>query len=40
MPLVDTVRAALPWLLVLLLFLILVTYVPWIALVLPEMLGM
>lgn len=35
-----TVRAAMPWLVLLVLFLILVTYVPWISLVLPNLLGM
>ncbi|MBF8776744.1 C4-dicarboxylate TRAP transporter large permease protein DctM [Pseudomonas fulva] len=36
----QTIRAALPWLSILLLFLILVTYVPYISLALPEFLGM
>ncbi|MNH29089.1 Sialic acid TRAP transporter permease protein SiaT [compost metagenome] len=40
MPLTATVRAAMPWLTLLVLFLILVTYVPWISLVLPNLLGM
>jgi C4-dicarboxylate transporter DctM subunit len=34
------VRAAVPWLAVLLAVLVLVTYVPWISLVLPEALGL
>ena len=37
MPLLQVVRAAAPWLLVLLAFLILVTYVPQISLVLPDL---
>ncbi|MBH3413979.1 C4-dicarboxylate TRAP transporter large permease protein DctM [Pseudomonas putida] len=36
----QTIRAALPWLSILLLFLVLVTYVPFISLALPEWLGM
>jgi len=36
----QTIRAALPWLLILLMFLILVTYVPFISLALPTWLGM
>jgi C4-dicarboxylate transporter DctM subunit len=32
------VRAAMPWLCVLLVFLVLITYVPWISLVLPDLL--
>ncbi|MNW21412.1 DctM-like transporter [compost metagenome] len=40
MPLTATIRAAMPWLLILLAFLILVTYVPWISLALPNWLGM
>ncbi|UVM56751.1 C4-dicarboxylate TRAP transporter large permease protein DctM [Pseudomonas sp. B21-012] len=40
MPLTATVRAAMPWLTLLVGFLILVTYVPWISLVLPDLLGM
>ena len=36
----QTIRAALPWLMILLLFLVLVTYVPFISLALPEWLGM
>ncbi len=37
MSLMHVVRAALPWLSILLVFLIIVTYVPWISLVLPDM---
>ncbi|MCY1506549.1 C4-dicarboxylate TRAP transporter large permease protein DctM [compost metagenome] len=40
MPLTSTIRAAMPWLMLLLGFLILVTYVPWISLALPSWLGM
>ncbi|MGH8353222.1 MAG: C4-dicarboxylate TRAP transporter large permease protein DctM [Pseudomonas sp.] len=40
MPLTATIRAAMPWLMLLLLFLILITYVPWISLALPNWLGM
>jgi C4-dicarboxylate transporter DctM subunit len=40
MSLPATVKAAMPWLSILLLFLILITYVPWISLVLPNWLGM
>lgn len=40
MSLPATVKAAMPWLMILLLFLILITYVPWISLVLPNWLGM
>ncbi|MFP3670739.1 TRAP transporter large permease subunit, partial [Priestia sp. SIMBA_032] len=36
MPVLDVVRAALPWLGILFLFLIIVTYVPWISTVLPT----
>jgi len=36
----QTIRAALPWLMILLAFLILVTYVPMISLTLPHWLGM
>ncbi len=36
----QTIRAALPWLSILLLFLVLVTYVPFISLALPAWLGM
>ena len=35
-----TIKAAMPWLMLLLLFLILITYVPWISLALPNWLGM
>ncbi|MDO8404206.1 MULTISPECIES: C4-dicarboxylate TRAP transporter large permease protein DctM [unclassified Pseudomonas] len=40
MTLPATIRAAMPWLMILLLFLILITYVPWISLALPNWLGM
>ncbi|MEG6725913.1 TRAP transporter large permease subunit, partial [Pseudomonas aeruginosa] len=40
MPLGATIRAALQWLMILLLFLILVAYVPLISLWLPGLLGM
>ena len=40
MPLSATIRAALPWLMILLGFLMLVTYVPAISLSLPNLLGM
>ncbi|MNG14419.1 Sialic acid TRAP transporter permease protein SiaT [compost metagenome] len=40
MPLTSTIRAAMPWLMLLLAFLVLVTYVPWISLALPNWLGM
>ncbi|MEL6575839.1 MAG: TRAP transporter large permease subunit [Pseudomonadota bacterium] len=36
MPVFDVVKAALPWLGILVLFLILVTYVPWISLAIPH----
>ncbi len=36
----ETIRAALPWLSILLVFLLLVTYVPYISLALPNWLGM
>ncbi|WP_426141847.1 C4-dicarboxylate TRAP transporter large permease protein DctM [Pseudomonas sp. DWP3-1-2] len=36
----QTIRAAMPWLMILLAFLLLVTYVPFISLALPEWLGM
>ncbi|MEO3428837.1 TRAP transporter large permease [Pelagibius sp. CAU 1746] len=36
MPVLDVVKAALPWLGILFLFLIIVTYVPWISTVLPT----
>jgi len=38
MSLWDVVRAAMPWCSILLLFLIIITYVPWISLVLPNLL--
>lgn len=37
MDVMSVVRAALPWLIVLLLFLVLVTYVPWISTFLPDL---
>jgi C4-dicarboxylate transporter DctM subunit len=40
MPLTTTIRAVSPWLLVMLAFLILVTYVPYVSLALPNWLGM
>ncbi len=40
MPLTATIRAAMPWLMILLAFLMLVTYVPWISLALPNWIGM
>ena len=40
LPVTRVVHAALPWLFVLLAMLVLVTYVPWISLVLPRWLGM
>ncbi|MEJ6655095.1 MAG: TRAP transporter large permease [Pseudomonas sp.] len=40
MPLTRVIRAVSPWLLMMLVFLILVTYVPFISLALPEWLGM
>lgn len=39
MPLADVVRAAMPWLLLLLTFLILITYIPAISLALPNWIG-
>lgn len=39
MPLEDTIKASLPWLLVLLVMLMIITYVPWISLVIPDLLG-
>jgi C4-dicarboxylate transporter DctM subunit len=36
MSVMEVLRAALPWLSVLFVFLIIVTYVPWISLVLPD----
>jgi C4-dicarboxylate transporter DctM subunit len=38
MSIMQVVRAALPWLSVLLVFLVIVTYVPWLSLVLPNLL--
>ncbi|MBK5106320.1 MAG: TRAP transporter large permease, partial [Burkholderiales bacterium] len=38
MPLTKVVRAALPWLTVLLVFLLMATYIPWISLFLPNLL--
>ena len=38
MSIIEVVRAALPWLSVLFIFLIIVTYVPWLSLVLPNLL--
>ena len=38
MPLTKVVRAALPWLTVLLVFLVMATYIPWISLFLPNLL--
>lgn len=39
LPITRTIKAAMPWLLVLLAFLVLVTYVPMISLGLPELIG-
>lgn len=36
----QTIKAAMPWLSVLLVFLVLVTYIPWLSLALPSWLGM
>ena len=36
MPLTQVIRAALPWLMILLLFLIIITYVPWVSTMLPN----
>ena len=38
MPLLSVARASLPWLMILVGFLVLITYVPWISLVLPDLL--
>jgi C4-dicarboxylate transporter, DctM subunit len=38
MSILEVARAALPWTLVLLVFLLIVTYVPWLSLVLPSLL--
>lgn len=40
MPITSTIRAALPWLMILILFLLLITYIPFISLGLPTFLGM
>lgn len=40
MPLADVIKAAMPWLMILLGFLVLVTYVPSVSMGLPNMLGM
>lgn len=40
MPIHEVIRAAMPWLSILLVFLILITYVPFISLGLPNLLGM
>ncbi|MEO1204128.1 MAG: TRAP transporter large permease subunit [Pseudomonadota bacterium] len=39
MPLEDTIKAALPWLAVLLVMLMVITFIPWISLVIPELVG-
>jgi C4-dicarboxylate transporter, DctM subunit len=39
LPVTAVIRAAMPWLVVLLLALVIVTYVPWVSLVLPQWLG-
>ncbi|KHL69231.1 C4-dicarboxylate transporter [Pseudomonas flexibilis] len=36
----QVIRAAMPWLLILLSFLVIITYVPWVSLALPNWLGM
>ncbi len=36
MPLGQVVRAALPWLGILLLFLVVITYIPWVSTALPN----
>ncbi len=38
MSLEETIKAAMPWLMVLLCVLMLITFVPWISLVIPELL--
>ena len=38
MSILEVVRAALPWLSVLLVFLVIITYVPWLSLFLPKLL--
>src|SRR5690554_6376763 len=40
MPLSEVIKAAMPWLCLLLCFLVIITYVPWFSLALPEWLGM
>jgi C4-dicarboxylate transporter DctM subunit len=40
LPVTRVVRAAVPWLIVLFVVLVLVTYVPWVSLVVPRLLGM
>lgn len=40
MPITSTIRAALPWLMILIVFLLLITYIPFISLGLPTFLGM
>ena len=40
LPVTRVVRAAAPWLVVLLAMLVLVTYVPWVSLALPTWLGL
>jgi C4-dicarboxylate transporter DctM subunit len=40
MPLTAVIRAAMPWLMLLLGFLVIITYVPAVSLALPNMLGM
>ena len=39
LPVTAVIRAAMPWLVVLLLVLVIVTYVPWVSLVLPQWFG-
>ncbi len=39
MPLEETIKAALPWLAVLLVMLMVITFIPWISLVVPNVLG-
>jgi C4-dicarboxylate transporter DctM subunit len=39
LPVTAVIRAAMPWLVVLLLALVIVTYVPWVSLVLVQWLG-
>ena len=39
MPITRTIRAALPWLMILIFFLLLITYIPAISLTLPELLN-